>query len=470
MKRVVIVGAGQVGQSLAAALSGDGHNVTVVDTCRNRLEDLESHLDIRTIQGYGCHPDVLESAGAAEAEMLIAVTDSDEVNMLACQIGATLYQIPSRIARVRERSYHDNSETLFTPEAVPVDLLISPEAIVTRHIQRLLEYPGALQVLDFAAGTVALVGVKAYFGGPLVGHALRQIKTDMPGIQARVAAIFRRNRPIRPEGHTVIEADDEVFFVAAKKNIRAMTSELRRLEKPYRRIMIGGGGNIGRRLAEALCEAGDRYAKITIIERDPERASLLREVLQADNLSIATGDSADDHFLDTLAIQDNDVFCAVTNDDQANIFSSMLAKRRGVRKVMALISKPEYVDLMQEGVIDIALSPQQATIGVLLAQVREGGTATVHSLRRGAAEAFETIVSGDFYSSRVIDRRIDELALPDEVTIGALVRDGEVIMPHHDTVIRSGDHIILFLTNRRRLRAVQRLFQVSPRLMRTALH
>ncbi|AHE99460.1 Trk system potassium transporter TrkA [Thioalkalivibrio paradoxus] len=457
MKRIVIVGAGQVGQSLAEALSADGHNVTVVDTRSDCLEAIESHLDVRTVNGFGSHPGVLEAAGAREAEMLIAVTDSDEVNMLACQIGSTLFGTGTKIARVRERSYHDYPR-LFSPEAVPVDMLISPEAIVTAQIQRLVEHPGALQVLDFADGLVSLVGVRAYYGGPLVGHELRNLHRDMPGVQTRVAAIFRRDRSLRPDGHTVIEADDEVFFVAAKQDIGLVTSELRKLDQPYRRIMVAGGGNIGLRLAEAL--AG-RY-EVSVIERDPARAEQLRELLP-EGTEIRVGDSADDQQLDRSGIGRTDVFCAVTNDDQANIFASMLAKRRGVRKVMALINRPGYVDLMQEGTIDIALSPQQATIGVLLARVREGGTATVHSLRRGAAEAIESIVSGDARSSRVVDRRIDELQLPEGATIGAVVRDREVLIPHHDTVIRSGDHVILFLTDRGLLRAVERLFQPARR-------
>ena len=458
MKRIIIIGAGQVGQSLAAALSNDGHNVTVIDTRSEFLEALESQLDIRTIMGFGCHPSVLDAAGASEADLLIAVTDSDEVNMLACRVATSLFGINNRVARVRERSYHENTQ-LFESGAVPIDLLISPEAIVTEQIQQLIEHPGALQVLDFADGLVSLVGVRAFFGGPLVGHELRNLQTDMPGIQTRVAAIFRRDRAIRPEGDTIIEADDEVFFVAAKKNIRAVTSELRRLEKPYRSVVIAGGGNIGRRLAETL---NKRY-QVTVIEREPRRVEELRQLLP-DTVSVAYGDSADDRFLDRLNIGTTDVFCAVTNDDQANIFSGMLAKQRRVRKVMALINKTEYADLMQEDTIDIALSPQQATIGKLLAKVR-AGTTIVHSLRRGAAEAFETVVTGDAQHSQVVERRIDQINLPHEATIGAIVRAREVIIPHHDTVIKADDHVILFLTSRQRIRAVERLFEPTSRLL-----
>ncbi|WP_028491537.1 Trk system potassium transporter TrkA [Thioalkalivibrio sp. ALE19] len=456
MKQIIILGAGQVGHSLAEALSADGIDITVVDNRAERLAELEDQFDIKTVHGFGAHPSVLDAAGARDASMLVAVTDSDEVNMLACQVGSTLFNIETKIARVRARDYHETPE-LFAQDAMPVDMLISPEAIVTSHIQRLIEHPGSLQVLEFAEGRVSLVGVRAYYGGPLVGHELKNLRYDMPGVHTRVAAIFRHERSIQPDGDTVVEADDEVFFVAAKKNIRAVTSELRKLEKPYKRIMIAGGGNIGRRLAEALSK---RY-RVKVIERDPERADQLARELPG-NVLVLQGDSADDRFLEAVNVEHSDVFCAVTNDDQANIFAGMLAKRSGVRKVMSLINRPSYVDLLQSGTIDVALSPQQATVSALLARVREGGTATVHTLRRGAAEAIETVVSGDSRTSQVVDRRIDEINLPEGASVGAVVRDDEVIIPHHDTVIHSGDHVILFLTDRGKVKQVQRLFQPSP--------
>ncbi|WP_018869185.1 Trk system potassium transporter TrkA [Thioalkalivibrio sp. ALgr3] len=456
MKQIIILGAGQVGHSLAEALSADGIDITVVDNRAERLAELEDQFDIKTVHGFGAHPSVLDAAGGRDASMLVAVTDSDEVNMLACQVGSTLFNIETKIARVRARDYHETPE-LFAQDAMPVDMLISPEAIVTSHIQRLIEHPGSLQVLEFAEGRVSLVGVRAYYGGPLVGHELKNLRYDMPGVHTRVAAIFRQDRSIQPDGNTVVEADDEVFFVAAKKNIRAVTSELRKLEKPYKRIMIAGGGNIGRRLAEALSK---RY-RVKVIERDAERADQLARELPG-NVLVLQGDSADDRFLEAINVEHSDVFCAVTNDDQANIFAGMLAKRYGVRKVMSLINRPSYVDLLQSGTIDVALSPQQATVSALLARVREGGTATVHTLRRGAAEAIETVVSGDSRTSQVVDRRIDEINLPEGASVGAVVRDDEVIIPHHDTVIHSGDHVILFLTDRGKVKQVQRLFQPSP--------
>ena len=455
MKHIIILGAGQVGQSLAEALSADGIAITVVDSRADMLAELEERFDIKTVHGFAAHPSVLEAAGAQDASMLVAVTNVDETNMVACQVGSTLFNIETKIARLRARDYHD-TPALFAQDGIPVDMLISPEAIVTSHIQRLIEHPGALQVLEFAEGRVSLVGVRAYYGGPLVGHELKNLRSDMPGIQTRVAAIFRKDRPIQPDGSTVIEADDEVFFVAAKKNIRAVTSELRKLEKPYKRIMIAGGGNIGERLAESL----SRRYRVRVLERDSERADYLARTLP-NNVLVLHGDSSDDRFLEAVNVANSDVFCAVTNDDQANIFAGMLAKRWGVRKVMSLINRPSYVDLLQSGSIDVAVSPQQATISALLAQVREGGTATVHTLRRGAAEAIETVVNGDARTSQVVDRRIDEIDFPGGTNVGAVVRGEEVIIPHRDTVIHAGDHVILFVTDRRKVKQVQRLFQPS---------
>ena len=455
MKKIIILGAGQVGHSLAEALSADGHEITVVDRHRQRLQALKADLGVSVLVGFAAHPPVLEAAGARDAAMLIAVTDSDEVNMMACQVAATLFNVETRIARARARDYHEHP-LLFARDAVPVDMLISPEEIVTSQIHRLIEHPGALQVLDFAAGKVSLVGVRAYHGGPLVGRELRHLRRIRPGVQTRVAAIFRRDRPVVPDGDTVIEADDEVFFVSAQKNIRAVTAELRHLERAYHRVIIAGGGNIGQRLAEIL---SDRY-QVKVIERDSGRARFLASQLPTDVL-VLEGDGSDDRFLQEIDVAHADVLCAVTNDDQSNIFAGMLAKRRGVRKVISLINRPSYVDLVQSGTIDIAISPQLATVGALLARVREGGTATVHTLRRGAAEAIETVVYGDSRTSRVVDRRIDELDLPQGASIGALVRNDEVIIPHHDTIIHAGDHAILFLTDRSMVPSVQRLFQPS---------
>ena len=452
--KIIILGAGQVGASVAANLASEANDITVVDDDATTLQDLQDRLDIRTIRGHASHPETLSQAGADDADMIIAVTRNDETNMIACQVAYTLFHTPTKIARVRSVEYLKHMR-LFTQEALPVDVLISPEQLVTDYIQRLIENPGALQVLDFAGGKVQLVAVHAYYGGPLVGHELRDLKEHMPGIDARVASIFREGKPITPEGDTIIEADDEVFFVAARKHIRAVMGELRKMDKPVKRVMLAGGGNIGMRLASAI---EGRY-QVKIIERQEERARMLSETL--DKTIVLLGDAADEELLLEENIENTDVFCALTNDEEANILSAMLAKRLGARKVMSLINRASYVNLVQSGTIDVAISPQQATIGSLLTHIRRGDVVMVHSLRRGAAEAIEAIAHGDRSSSKVVGRAIDEIKLPKGTTIGAIVRGEEVIIAHHDTVIEIDDHVILFLADKKCIPKVEELFQVG---------
>ena len=453
--KIIILGAGQVGGTLAANLASEHNDITVVDVDSERLHELQDRFDIRTVQGMGSFPDILSVAGIDDADMLIAVTNSDEINMVACQVAYTLHRTPTKIARVRSASYLMKNEELFGNEAFPIDVIISPEQVVTHYISRLIEHPGALQVLDFADGNLQLVAVRAYSNGPLVGREIRYLRKHMPAVDTRVAAIFRRDRPILPEGTTVIEADDEVFFIAAKNHIRAVMSELRGLEHNYKKILIAGGGNIG----ERLCLALEKRYQIKVIERNPKRCGVLAEGLS--NTIVIRGDASDQDLLLEENVEDTDIFLAVTNDDEANIMSSMLAKRLGARKVMALINNPAYVDLVQGGDIDVAISPQQATIGSLLTHVRRGDMANVHSLRRGAAEAIEAIAHGDENSSRVVGRTLGEIDLPEGTTIGAIVRNEQVIIAHDDIRVETDDHLVLFLLDKRRIQDVERLFQVG---------
>ena len=452
--KIIILGAGQVGTSVAEVLSSEASDITVIDIDEKKLEALRDRLDIGTVQGEAAHPDVLAQAGAEDADMILAVTNSDEINMVACQVAYTLFHTPTKIARVRNVGYLAYPQ-LFTQEALPIDVLISPEQLVTDYVQRLIEHPGALQVLDFAGGKVQLVAVRAYYGGPLVGHELKTLREHMPGIDTRVAAIYRRGHAIAPEGDTVIEVDDEVFFIAAKRHIRVVMKELRRLDRPVKRIILAGGGNIGMRLAKAL----EHQYQVKLIDHNPTRSRKISE--QLSKTIVLFGDAADEELLLDENIENTDVFCAVTNDDEANILSAMLAKRLGAQKVMALINRAAYVDLVQSGIIDIAISPQQATIGSLLTHVRRGDVTAVHSLRRGAAEAIEAVAHGDQRSSKVVGRAIGDIKLPPGTNIGAIVRNGDVIIAHHDTVIQADDHVILFVVNKERIPEVERLFQVG---------
>jgi trk system potassium uptake protein TrkA len=455
--KILILGAGQVGRTAARALSREEANeVTVVDLNEESLRELQDRLDVRTVAGNAAHPTVLEAAGAAEAEVLIALTSSDEVNLMACQVAFTLFRTPTKIARIRAAEYTTRTG-LFGADGLSVDVFISPEQLVTEYVERLIHHPGTLQVLDFADGKVQLVGVRVRKGGLLVGHTLSELPGHMPNIALRIVAIYRDGRSVAPEGDTVIVEGDEVFFLAAQEHIRRAMAQMRHGDDPVRRIIIAGGGHVGFRLARTL----ERTNQVKIIERDPRRARKISEVLE--KAVVLHGDAADEELLVEENIDSADVFVAVTNSEEANILAAMLAKRLGAHKVMALINKPSYTELVESGTIDIAISPQTITIGSLLAYVRRGDVVRVHALRRGAAEALEAIVHGDERSSRVVGRTVGEIALPEGASIGAIVRGDEVIMAHHDTRVLADDHVILFLADRRHLEAVERLFLRSTR-------
>ncbi|MBT1451603.1 Trk system potassium transporter TrkA [Glaciecola sp. XM2] len=453
--KIIIIGAGQVGGTLAENLVGEKNEITIIDSDIGILETLQNRLDLQVVCGIGSHPDVLKKAGAEDADMVIAVTNSDESNMMACQVAYSLFKTPTKIARVRSEQYIIYQEQLYKHQDIPVDHLIAPEQLVTTAIKRLIDYPGALQVVEFADGKASLVAVKAYYGGLLVGHALSALKEHMPNVDTRVAAVYRRGRPIRPLGSTVIEADDEVFFIADTKHIRAVMSELQKLESSYKRIMIAGGGLIGAGLAKRL----EGKHNVKLIEYDPKRAQYLSTVL--DKTIVFQGDASDASLLSEENVEQVDAFIAVTNDDEANIMSAMLAKRMGAQKAMVLIQRSAYVDLVQGGDIDIAFSPQQATISALLTHVRRGDIVNVHSLRRGAAEAIEAIAHGDESTSKVVGKQIQDIKLPPGTTIGAVVRKDEVIIAHSDTIIKANDHVILFLVDKKFIWDVEKLFQPS---------
>jgi trk system potassium uptake protein TrkA len=455
--KIIILGAGQVGSTAAYQLARqEANEVTIVDHNGAVLRDLQDRLDVRTVVGHAAYPATLERAGASDADMLIALTSSDEVNMVACNVAHTLFRIGTKIARVRSAEYIVTPE-LFKPDAIPIDVHISPEQLVTQHIQQLIHYPGSFQVLDFANGRVRLVGVRARRDGLLVNKRIRDLKTHIPDVQVRIAAIYRDGQSVPTEGDTLLREGDEIFFIAGRNDIRTVMAEMRKLEPPVRRVVIAGGGNIGLRLAAALEETNN----VKLIERDRNRARHIAERLA--KAIVLYGDAADEELLLEENIDTSDVFVAVTNADEANILSAMLAKDLGCKKVMALINRPAYAEMMEKSTIDVAISPQQITIGTLLALARRGDMVKVHSLRRGRAEAIEAIAHGNPETSKVVGKPVNQISLPPGTSINVIVREDRVLEAHHDTVIQADDHVILFLTDRRQVDQVERLFQLPGR-------
>ena len=452
--KIIILGAGQVGSSVAANLVNEDNDITLVDINPSALQSISERFDLRTITGVASHPSILEKAGAKDAEMILAVTNCDEINMIACQVAYTLFHTPTKIARIREIEYLKN-HPLFAQEALPVDVLISPDRLVTEQIQKLIKHPGALQVLDFADGKAQMVVIKASYSGVLEGLSLRELKEKLKDIEYKIAIIYSSGKPVIPNADTIINTDDEIFFVSSQKSMNKLLQQIRIKDKPLKNIMISGGGNIGLRLAESL----ENEYKIKLLELDSKKASHAAEKLK--NTIVLHGDATDEELLNEENIDGSDVFCALTNHDEVNIISSMLAKRLGARKVMALINRAAYVDLVQSNTIDIAISPQQATIGSLLAHVRKGDVVLVHSLRRGAAEAIEAIAHGNESSAKVVGKRIQDIDLPQGTTIAAIVRGDNVLMAKKKTIIETNDHVILILSNKKHVKKVESLFQVD---------
>lgn len=469
---IVILGAGQVGASVAEALASEANDITIVDQNREALAALADRLDVRTLAGNAAYPSVLREAGIGDADMLVAVTQSDQTNLVACKIARSMFNVTTRIARLRSPDFLDDE--LLSNDNFAVDYAICPEQDITDYIVKLIEFPEALQVLEFANGAVTLVGVRAYQGGLLIGKPIRAMREHLPpGVDARIAAIFREHQPLDPDGNTVIEPGDEVFLLAATAHIRTALQELRRMLEPVRRVMIAGGGNIGSRVAATL---GRKY-DVKLIERDRLRAEIAANKL-VDTL-VLHGEATDENLLTQENIDEIDMFLALTNDDEDNIMAASLAKRLGCKRVLALINRRAYADMVQGGPIDIGLSPAQVSIGTLLTHVRRGDVARVHSLRRGAAEALELVAHGDRNTSKVVGRRIEELPKIRGAHIGAIVRRSSepevvkregflidayvdrVIIPHHDTVIEPEDHVIVFCMRKRQVVEVERLFQVS---------
>jgi len=471
---ILILGAGRVGESVAESLASEQNDITVVDTDPVRLAALQDRLDLRGVAGNGIQPSVLREAGIQDVDLFIACAPLDETNLVACKLAHQVFNVPTTIARIRSPEFDDGSPLMAQRDGFAVDRVICPEESVTRTIGKLIEYPEALQVLEFAEGLLSLVAVRAVAGGPLVQHSLAEIPQLVPGAQMRIVAIYRQDKPlVELIGETRIEPGDEVFVLAATQELRHVLGALRRMDRPVKRVMIAGGGKVGLRLARQLRGT----VQVKIIETNRARCDYLSTQLPGDML-VLHGDSTDEELMIDENVQDMDLFLALTSDDEDNIMACLLAKRLGARRVLALINRKAYADLVQGTTIDIALTPAHAVIGELLAYVRRGDVEAVHSLRRGAAEALEAIVRGDKGSCRMAGRRIEEIPLPSGTQIGAIVRglpvpgetalgdkrgaaSPEVIIAHHDTMIQTGDRVIVFMPSKKQVREVEKLFQVS---------
>ena len=450
--KILILGAGVTGSSVAEALASEENDIVVIDFRQELLDALKERFDIGTVAGNAAHPSVLEQAEVEKADMVIAVTDSDETNMLACMIINSLYSRPKTIARVRAIDYLKNPK-LFGPDGIPVDIVISPEQIVMESIRNLVEFPGVLHISDFAGGLVRLFSVKVIADGFLTGKKIKTLKERLSDGKTRVVAIFRQGKPLCVTGEASIETGDEVFLVAPSKEVQRVLTELNKLEDPLKRVIIAGGGHIGKRLALAL-EDGHQ---VKIIEKDSRRANKIANDLG--NTVVLLGDCTNESLLMDESVDSADLFCAVTNNDGVNIISASLAKSLGARKTICLINHISFTKLLPGTGIDVIVLPNQETLGSILKHVRRGDVAQVTSLCGGAAEAIEAIAHDNGSEDSVVGRRVDTINFPAGIVLGALIRNLEVISIHHDTVFKDGDHVVMFAMEKKLVANIEQTFQ-----------
>jgi len=453
MKKIIVFGGGSVGASVAKILSDDGNDITLVDYNKDVLIELQEKMNIRTIHGLASYPSIQKAADAENCDMVIAVTGSDEVNMCACHVAKTIFNVPKRIARLRANEYlrvEDNFEKKF----FSISEVISPNILLTNYVKNILAHPGAFQAFDFASGLVQALAATVLADGPLAGKKLSEFRNHMPNVEVKVVAIFRNKKSIVPKGDTVILPGDAVFFVGTKENMKFM-SELRKstMEKASN-VMIAGGGRVGSALAKKL----ESIYSLKLVEKNKHIAKEVAQ--QLSSCVVLNNDIAEENFLKNESIEKVDYFCAVTNDDQMNILSAKLAKDMGAKKTIAIVNKSSYRNLIFKE-IDIVISPEDVTIGSLLASVRSSDIVRVHHLGFGDAEAMEIIVHGDSNTSKLVGKNILDLDLPDTIIIGSIVRDGTVMLANKKTTINTGDHIIIFAITKKDIPKIEKMFQVS---------
>lgn len=458
--RIIILGAGRVGFTVASNLSSEAIDITLIDKDQKVLDTACERLDVSAICGNVSHPDVLESAGIRQADIIIAVTDSDETNMMACQVAHHLFNVPKKIARVRAQAFLDVQEQLFNTGAVPIDIIINPENEIVHFIKNLILHPGAQQVLSFADNAINLVETKCHRNSPLVGSSLQDLSTELQGTYARVAVIYRDGNIIIPKSDTIIVENDRLFFIAASSDIKKVLGQLFNQNKPYKRLTIAGGGRIGLGLAKEL----ESILQVKIITKSTQRAYNLSE--QLDHSIVLCGDAADEEFLRDENIDKTDVFCTTSNDDETNILCSMLAKSLGAKVVMSLVDRNAYMSMIDNGSIDNVIYPQHITIGKILSQVRQGDISSVHSLLRGKAEAFETVIQHHEEKNELIGKTISAIKLPKGSLVIGLVRNGLSIPTKHDVIIDEGDQLVVFVSDKSLISQVEAIFQPSKSLLK----
>jgi trk system potassium uptake protein TrkA len=451
--RVIVIGAGVVGYTIAKKLSSEGQDVVLIEKDEKRIKEVKESLDVRIIQGSGSSPNVLMEAGIDKAEMVIAVTNSDEVNMLASLIAGTQSRVPKKVARIRNPDYTSYTR-IFEEDYIDLDLNINPQKVAAERILKIMEVPGAVDVVDFIGGNLKLVGCRLTEKCSIVGKRPKDLEKVKKYEKFLIVAIYRGGGTIIPQGSTVLEKGDLVFAIALSTEAKNLMKILGGAgERTGNRVVIVGGGDIGYNLAEHTEKLG---YQVKIIEKNQERCAFLAEKLE--KAIIIAGDGTDRDLLMEENVSETDTFIAVTDDEEANILTSLLAKRLGAERCITLIDKPEYLSMVSTIGIDVSVSPRLCSVSGILQFVRRGKVLSVTTLMEERVEAIETVA---LETSDIVDRPIKEIKFPHGAIIGAVVRDEEVILPHGDTVIKPGDKVVIFAL-RKTIPKVEKAVTVKP--------
>ena len=448
--KILILGAGRVGSSLASTLSRGDYEVSIVDINKDRLLRLQEDFDLATVIGHGSHPRTLKEAGADQETILLAVTNSDECNIAACQIAKSKFKVQKTICRLSDSSYLDSLDAFGEKS---IDIAIGPENEVTDHLVDLIKHPGAEQIESFANGSLKVVSVKAKKDGMLVNRELKSIESDMPNTETFVPAIYRKGKPFIPDGKTIIKENDEIYFLAAEKDIDSIVQEMRLQDISSSRIMIIGGGKIGFALAQSL----EEDYKVKIIDPDKDRCEVLSKELN--RTIVLKGGGSDEELLKSENIENIDIFCALTNDDETNIMSAFLAKKLGAKKTIIIVNNYTYINILPKNFVDIALSPQRLTVSMVLQHLAKGDVPqeVIFKLESGA-EAIEGIIHKNKFTEGFFNKPISEMPLPENCVVAAVIRNGEVFMHSKKLLLSPGDKIIVFILGKTNKEKIENLF------------
>ena len=446
--KIIIVGAGQVGSSLSINLVKEGNDVTLIDKSADLLENIAEKVDLQTIHGNGAHPRILEAAGANKADMIVAVSKSDETNMIACQVAYTVFGVEKKIARIRDLEYL-NYENLFADESTPIDFTISPDLIASSYIKKLIKYPGTRQVFNFSNDNDCFINI-VFKEKNNEENSIMYFQESCEKFNAKICAFIRKDKLYSIEDGDIIENNDELLLICKEENIEDIMKLFGR-SKNNKRVMIAGGGNIGRHLSENISED----YQVKVIESNEERAEFLSEVI--DDVTIINADSSNEDILLEENIEHMDVFCALTNDDEANILSAMLAKKLGSKTVISIINKISYSDLVENQEIDITVSPEDLTMGALLTHIRKGSIVKAHSLMRGNLELLELELR-DNEDSKIIGKNIEQINISENVIICCIIRDENFIFDISNLLLEKNDRLVC-LVNKKDVKQIEELFE-----------